>query len=376
MDELTLLRELGEEIDRTAGAPSPRTRHRVVTGIAAGRPGDRMSARRRLLPVGGALLAGGLAASVALAVGGPTGLGLGGDDRGAGVAAGGGVDGGAGVAAGGGVDGGAGGDVDARTILLAAARTARETPTSVPDPKAFVYTRTKERGMAGRYAAGKEDPAWVSYSSTREAWLSVDGSRDGAVTPSGSTELVEIPAHGTTPAYQADLPATAAAMKDHLYRDAGKGQKSGDDAVAFEAGRALAQESYLPSPVRAALFEAMAAIPGVEYVDDAVNVAGERGVAVAFSRGGHRDELLFDPDSHRVIGTRTVFVGQQAGLPPGSVMYTSAVLESAVVDRVRERPDGTLREGPIDDGEKKGIVEKERAAEEAVAGEPAKPTEG
>lgn len=333
MDELTLLRELGEEVDRTAGEPSPRTRHRVVTGIAAGgrRPrGTRRSARRALLPFGGAVLAGGVAASVALAVGGPAGLGLGGDGDGGGVVA----------------DGGGAGR-DARSILLAAARTARETPTSAPDPRAFVYTRTKERGLAGRSGVGKDNPTWESFSTTREAWLSVDGSRDGAVTPSGSTELVEIPARETLPAYRPELPDTAAAMRAYLYRDADRGQKSAADAVAFEAGRALAQESFLPSGVRAALFEAMAAIPGVEVVRDAANVAGEKGVAVAHRDGVRRDELLFDPASYTVIGTRDVLLGDVPGLVPGTVMYTSAVLESAVVDEVRQRPDGTFRKGPI-----------------------------
>jgi hypothetical protein len=350
MDELTLLRELGEEIDRTAPEPSPRTRHRVVTGISGGSPGGGRRSwftARRVVPAG-ALLAGGVAAAVAAA------LAVGSGGGGTGPVAGAGPSSRASVT-----------PLDARAILLAAARTARETPMSAPDPRAFVYTRTQERGIGSTYLVGG-DNSWRAYSSTREAWLSVDGSRDGAVTPSGSTELVEIGAHESTPAYQADLPTTAGAMKEHLYREAGKGQKNGDDAVAFEAGRALAQESYLPSPVRAALFEAMAAIPGVESVDDAVNVAGEHGVAVTYRIGDRRDELLFDPRSHKVIGTRSVFLGQAAGLPPGTVMYTSAVLESAVVSQVLERPDGTFREGPIHDGgEKQRIADEERAAGEA-----------
>lgn len=350
MDELTLLRELGEEIDRTAPEPSPRTRHRVVTGVAGGSPGGgrrSLFTVRRVVPAA-AVLAGGLAASAALAGGLP------GGGEGTGTRT-------------GTYASPAETRLDARTVLLAAARTARETPSSVPDPKAFVYTRTQERGIAAGYLLGGDGASYQPYATTREAWLSVDGSRDGAVTPSGSTELVAIPAREGTPAYQADLPTTAGAMKDYLYRDAGKGQKDGDDAVAFEAGRALAQESYLPSPVRAALFEAMAAIPGVEYVDDAVNVAGERGVAVAMVTGDRRDELLFDPRGHTVIGTRSVFLGEAVGLPPGTVTYTSAVLESGVVSQVLERPDGTFHEGPIlDGGEKERIVEKERAAEQAT----------
>jgi hypothetical protein len=348
MDEVTLLRELGEEIDRTAGEPSPRLRHHVVAGIAGGDRGGRRRSwftARRVVPAGG-LLAGGLALAAVVAAGGP-GAGEGTPPRpsAAGTAT-----------------------LDARGILLAAAATARRETTPAPDPKAFVYTRTQERGAVLGY--GRQGADSGTYATTREAWLSVDGSRDGAVTPSGSTELVAIPAHETTPAYQADLPTTTAAMRDHLYRDAGQGQKRGADAVAFEAGRALAQESHLPSAVRGALFEAMAAIPGVEFVPDAVNVAGVRGVAVAYSDGINRDELLFDAGNHLVIGTRTVFVGKEAGLPTGTVTYTSAVLESAVVPEVRQRPDGTFREGPIEDNsEKKRQIDK-------GAGEAAEPANG
>ena len=67
MDEMTLLRELGEEIDTTTGAPEPRTRRAVVAGIGddGGRPPRRTTwlAPRRALPVGAALLAGGLAST-------------------------------------------------------------------------------------------------------------------------------------------------------------------------------------------------------------------------------------------------------------------------------------------------------------------------
>ena len=42
-----------------------------------------------------------------------------------------------------------------------------------------------------------------------------------------------------------------------------------------------------------------------------------------------------------------MFLGTEAGLEPGTVMFTNAVLEMALVDEVRLRPDGTRREGPI-----------------------------
>ena len=118
---------------------------------------------------------------------------------------------------------------------------------------------------------------------------------------------------------------------------------------------ALAQETLLPSATRAALFEAMAGIGEVEVVPDVENVAGRPGVAVAIRDGDTRYELIFDPDTHLVIGSRSVYAGGEAeGLRPGTVMFTTAVLEMAVVDRVRLRPDGTVREGEIEGAGQEG----------------------
>jgi hypothetical protein len=331
MDEMTLLRELGEEIDTTtgAGAPAPRTRHRVVTGIAAGGRGRRRTPHllpRHAVPVGAALLAGGMAVAGVQVLG---------DDA-------------PGPAAPPVARGEAGATLDARTILLAAARTARGTDVPVPDPRSFVYTRTKERGMGGE-ATGDGGIDWERFATTREAWLSVDGSRDGAVTPSGSTDLVAIPAGELAePAYGGHLPRTAKGMREYLYR------RAADDDVAFADAVGLAQETLLPAATRAALFEAMATIPGVEVVPDARNIDGERGVAIARAGTHIRDELIFSRDGHRVIGQRTVVASDAGDHPAGTVLYTTAVLEVAVVDQVRERPDGTFREGPIQGTGKEG----------------------
>ena len=144
MDEMTLLRELGEEIDRAAGAPAPRTRHRVVTGIADG-GGRRRTPRlmpRHAIPVGAALLAGGMAVAGVQVLG---------DDAPAPASP---------PVAG----GEAATTLDARTVLLAAARTARGTEVPVPDPRAFVYTRSQERGMSGTAARRPAPPSSGSRS--------------------------------------------------------------------------------------------------------------------------------------------------------------------------------------------------------------------
>ena len=162
-----------------------------------------------------------------------------------------------------------------------------------------------------------------------------------AVMASGSTVLDVFPQGKGVPAYRADLPTTAAGMRELLYPSGyGIGHRAGK--AAFDNASDVLQDTFVRPAVLAALFEAMATIHGVEVVPDAVNIVGERGVAIGFTDQGTRNEWLFDPHTYRVIGERQVRV---AGGRDGAVVYTAAQLESAVVAHLRERPDGTYRTG-------------------------------
>jgi hypothetical protein len=236
--------------------------------------------------------------------------------------------------------------LDARTVLLAAAERARMEKQVVPRPDQFVYTRTREKYPVVVLDEKLKDGQKRSWDGYREAWLSVDGSRAGAVTPSGSERLVRLPADGL-PAYPVDAPRTAEAMRALLYPRGVKGPDS--HFHAFERGAGMLQEEWVLPETQAALFEVLAAIPGVEVTQDAVTVTGVHGVAVGRAAQGTRTELIFDKRTFEVLSRRSVQTDNRFGRKAGQVLGESAVVEQALVDRVRERPDGTLRPRPVHD---------------------------
>ncbi|MEU8118805.1 CU044_5270 family protein [Spirillospora sp. NPDC049024] len=86
--------------------------------------------------------------------------------------------------------------------------------------------------------------------------------------------------------------------------------------------------------VRAAIFRAIAEIPGVRLRNDGVDAAGRPGVAVTRTQDGIRDELVFDRATHRFLGTRTVIAKNDNPLgPPGMTTQSSALLASRIVDK-------------------------------------------
>jgi hypothetical protein len=158
------------------------------------------------------------------------------------------------------------------------------------------------------------------------------GCRDGKQTQSKGGQS-ETTACTPLPGYVADLPTDAKAMLDYLYDHASGGNPR--DQEAFTAAGDLIREAYLSPAALAAVFDAVARIPGVAVVGDVTDQAGRHGVAVALTEvQGMRTELIFDKTSHAFLGTRSVMVRDSDGLHKGDVFESSAVLKVAIVDRV------------------------------------------
>ena len=118
-------------------------------------------------------------------------------------------------------------------------------------------------------------------------------------------------------------------------------------------------QTLMPAEVRAALYQALAKIPGVTVTQGATDAAGRRGVA--FSRAaaiegpGSSDwlrlEIMLDPNTHRYLGARHVVtrdhvvpdVGGPGGtrFRTGQVLVSRAQLALAVVDAPCQRPGET-----------------------------------
>jgi hypothetical protein len=108
----------------------------------------------------------------------------------------------------------------------------------------------------------------------------------------------------------------------------------------------------LPPPeLQAALFQAMAKIPGVTVVQDTVDAAGRRGTALALVDDQVRFEVILEKGTYRYLGLASIVTsdhdelvgpvnGKEFKLPmrKGQVLYRTARLTLALVDGQYERP--------------------------------------
>jgi hypothetical protein len=200
----------------------------------------------------------------------------------------------------------------------------------------------------------------------RELWESVDGQQEGLSRGPGSNGEVEeqqlapqLPGKNTVNFYRQaeELPTDPEAMRRWLYGlDPGEkpsGAKSADVNAFAKAGNLLTT-SLLPPKVAAALYRAIAEIPGVMAVEDAKDAAGRTGVAVVMdtsgaigtairgSQGPARAELIFDERSLAYLGESVVNLAAPKRkcdpLEAGELVSSTAVLARGVVDTTGQRP--------------------------------------
>ena len=119
-------------------------------------------------------------------------------------------------------------------------------------------------------------------------------------------------------------------------------------------------QTVMPPDVQAALYQALAKIPGVAVLQGATDAAGRRGVAFARaaaiegsgSSGWLRLEIILDPDTYRYLGARHVVTRDHfiPNTPSGSkgtrfrkgqVLVSRAQVALEVVDRPCQRPGET-----------------------------------
>ncbi|MFI5798759.1 CU044_5270 family protein [Streptomyces sp. NPDC051677] len=193
----------------------------------------------------------------------------------------------------------------------------------------------------------------------RETWLSVDGSRDGLIRDALNSRDTRWPGfqekdhfYDSYPGYNhlKSLPTDPKAMYDWLRKSlpdsfgvvlagVNAGLIEQDQGMLFSAGN-LMQEGIMPSAQAAALFRAIARIPGVTVVEDAVDALGRHGVGIARedAKQPFRMEWIFDRKTHQLLGQRTTLTRDFGGLKKGTVSTDSATVRRAVVDKAGQRP--------------------------------------
>jgi len=91
--------------------------------------------------------------------------------------------------------------------------------------------------------------------------------------------------------------------------------------------------------VLATLSGALEKKPGVSVADQAVNAAGQQGVAVQLISIGISNQLIFNPRTYVFIGAREVVVSaSSAGLRVGAILYSSATPRRSPGNQARHPP--------------------------------------
>lgn len=134
-----------------------------------------------------------------------------------------------------------------------------------------------------------------------------------------------------TPAWLAGLPRDPWKLYQRLRADSARNQW-GDAQLFMTASDAL-RTGLLPADLRAALYRALAYIPGLKITDRAANLEGRVGVAYGMDLDAVRKEVVIDPRTGQFIGERTVGLPGNDRLKPGQAVPDTAV-STTVVNRI------------------------------------------
>ncbi|MER7514861.1 CU044_5270 family protein [Streptomyces sp. NPDC126499] len=182
-----------------------------------------------------------------------------------------------------------------------------------------------------------------------EQWTSVDGSERTLQRRNGKdTLLPHTPGRGNlnAPTYDflAALPTDPEALLKRIRDDAEKNHGAGSDSTtgpdqeAFVTIGDLLRNGVTPPATAAALYRAAALVPGVDVVPDAVDAAGRHGVAVARVHDGERTEWIFDKNTARLLGERTVLLRDGAWGKAGTTVTSVALVSRGIVDEAGQYP--------------------------------------
>jgi hypothetical protein len=270
----------------------------------------------------------------------------------------------------------------AAALRQVAAIAAARPQANPPRPGQYVYTKSREDSLDSRYESPVQRTWSIREPYTRQAWIGLDGSGrlraiNGRARFATRTDRRLCLASGATVCTKRWLGVRPGRVSDHRYRPGGlayqdltrlptqprrllrfiKTRRIGrpfhrlasgprTDAEVFGEVGSLLNETYAPPRLRSALYRLVSDLPGVELVGPTRNSVGQKGVAVAQTRYGQREELIFDPRNSDLIGTQLTLVNPEdphmksLHLPAGARIGSTSYLRSAVVNSDRALPGG------------------------------------
>ncbi|MET8326976.1 CU044_5270 family protein [Streptomyces sp. NPDC005181] len=133
----------------------------------------------------------------------------------------------------------------------------------------------------------------------------------------------------------ASLPTDPDALLELLYAQTRVDRGESKDQAVFEQIGTLLDETIMPPRNSAALYKAVAKIPGVIQSPDAVDAAGRHGIGITRedAASATRSEWIFDSRSFEYLGSRSYITKAGKGTRPTTLFGSNAILRRAVVDQ-------------------------------------------
>jgi hypothetical protein len=123
----------------------------------------------------------------------------------------------------------------------------------------------------------------------------------------------------------ASLPRDGRALLDRLSNAPGVPEPRGDKVMSQVA--TLLRSGLVPHDLRAAMYDALALLPGVVITDDQASLDGRTGTAIGVrsSTGYELDEVIIDPETGDYLGQRQTQLVREGAVPAGTVMDSTSV---------------------------------------------------
>jgi hypothetical protein len=252
---------------------------------------------------------------------------------------------------------------NAAEVARHAAMAARNARIQQPRPHQWVYYKAwvvpgKTRGLEarGNHSRLVEKPAPDPY--VAEWWVrhgQKPREATAVVFAKGSPPYFGLAAGGRYLLLRS-LPTDPDRLLAVIYQEVQRYPDTSGHSVHYRAFQLIGGllGGLLPPPdLQAALYEAMAKIPGVTAAQEATDAVGRHGVALARIENRIRDEVILDKATYEYLGRASIVASDhyleidrprqaplhtQWLLREGEVLYRTAQLRIAFVDAPRQRP--------------------------------------
>jgi len=230
-----------------------------------------------------------------------------------------------------------------------------------PEWRQAEWAYTKSLNARTRVDGGEWLRGEPSVTTTREQWRRLDETAFAAV-EKGKLKMFKGSEFEVTYHYLLALPLEPDQLLARIYDtvDADNADRRAEDEAqgmrrapvtfaerdrqAFEQIAMGMRDTALPARLRAAMYGAMAGIPGVRYEATSSDLLERPGVTLYHVLDGYlRDEIFIDPETYEYLGYRTIVVKNHDDPPfgtmrKGEIHHWDALAEAAFVGKAGQRP--------------------------------------